>query len=122
MTGALELNSLKKTHNQKFKDLEDASSNISALVSTNNNLKIALMKAMIEKEELIIKKNGLTDNITRLQQHIENMENESDIMLRDDDVDCVRERYSITQQMSLISKIQEARCRLLKYGRPPQLY
>lgn len=81
-----------------------------------------LIRALIEREELLTKRNILADTIGRLQQHIENMDNESDIVLRDDDVECIRERYSIQDQKSLISKIQEARCRLLKYGRPPQLY
>lgn len=116
------MNAIKKSYNQKSKVLEEAKVEIAALTSANKELKNNLMRALIDRDELITKKNCLADNMTRLKNNIELMEGESDIILRDDDIDCIRERYSMAQQLSLVSKIQEARCKLLKYGLPPQLY
>lgn len=120
--GELELNAIKKSYNQKSKALEEVNAEITGLTTANKELKNNLMKALIDRDELVTKKNCLSDNIDRLKHHIETMEGESDIILRDDDIDCIRERYSMTQQLSLVSKLQDARCKLLKYGVPSHLY
>lgn len=108
----MELNEFKKDYNCKQKELTEHEVEISNLKSSNRELKISLMKALIEKEELALKKVSLTSDIFKLKQLVEGKDEESNLMLEGKRVDEICERYSSQEQLSLVKKIHDAQCKL----------
>lgn len=81
----------------------------------NQKIKESLMASLIEKDELFTKKNDLSMQIEQLKQQIDNLDAESKIMLNDDLITHICQRYSTSNQLSLLNKIQEAKRKLLKF-------
>lgn len=74
------------------------------------------MGAMIEKEELDIKKKSLINNIERLERERENLDRECDSVLNNDALNQFFDRHSTANQLSLISRIHDKKCKLIKYS------
>ena len=79
---------------------------------------MTLLEAIIERDELFVKKSAITILVERLTNQLDNMERESDLLLKAGDVDRICESYSISIQKALIDKLQDARRKLIKEGCP----
>lgn len=113
---------MQKENQSKQRELNEIEIEITKVAASNKDLKLALMEAVIERDELNIKKSHLSDNIERLSNQINNMERESDELLRSDPVDHVCNRYSIGAQISILNKIQEAKNKLASGEKPFAYY
>lgn len=71
---------------------------------------------MIEKEELDIKKKSLKDSIEILERQIENLDRECDSVLNSDTLTQFFDRHSTANQLALINRIQDSKCKLIKYS------
>ena len=85
----------------------------------NKELKVSLMKALIERGEFVTKESALQARIESLNQKIQNAEKESDLMMNCDEIEQFCDRFSLSNQMSVLNKIQDAKCQLIKYGINP---
>lgn len=112
----LELSELKRCGSNKQRELSEYEIELDKLKSRNRQLKASLMRAMIEKEELEIKKNSLRDNIERLERQIENLDRECDCVLNNDTLIQFFDRHSTANQLALINRIQDGKCRLIQYS------
>lgn len=84
----------------------------------NRELKLLMMAALVERDELLATRTAIESNIERLNNQLENLERETDDFLRGDEVDHICERFSLSDQISLLNKIQDNRSKLLKNGFP----
>lgn len=112
----MELSELKRCGSNKQRELSEYEIELDKLKSRNRQLKASLMRAMIEKEELEIKKNSLRDNIERLERQIENLDRECDCVLNNDTLIQFFDRHSTANQLALINRIQDGKCRLIQYS------
>lgn len=87
-------------------------------MASNQNLKLSLMETLIEREELVTKKTATTADIEALTEQLEGLEDETNRLLNDDTVNLIVERFSTINQLSLMNKIEDAKCKLVKYGYP----
>lgn len=118
LLGFLELNNIQQVYHARQKELADREIETNKLKASNKQLKVTLLKALIERDELMTKKLDIMTSVERLTNQLENMERESDELLRGDQTDHICERYSIDAQVSLLNKIQDARNKLIKNGFP----
>lgn len=76
------------------------------------------MKGLVERDELLIKRTALKSTNERLMNHNDNLNRETDDLLRGDEVDSICERFALADQVKLLKEIQDARCKLINYGFP----
>ena len=114
----MEIGNAQKTFFSRQRALAQSEVEIAQLKSVNRDAKVALMKALIERDEYLTKKSALRTNNERLTIQNENFHKAIDDLLQGDEVDSICERFSFSEQVSLLKDIQDARCKLLKYGFP----
>lgn len=114
--GVLEMSNAQKEFYAKQRQLTDHQTAIATLRAQNKEMKMALMKALVERDELIIRRSALKAMNERFGNQNENLHREMDDLLRGDEVDGLCERFSLTDQISLLKDIQDARCKLLNFG------
>lgn len=112
----MEIGNAQKTLYTRQKALAQSEVEISQLKSVNKEAKVALMKALIERDEYLIKKTALKVANERLRIYNDNFHREIDHLLQGDELDDICERFSFSEQISLLKDIQDARCKLMKYG------
>lgn len=102
----------------KQKEFSESDIELSKIRAANRDLKETLIETLIQKEELISQKKSLISAIEMLKQQIENLEKETNIMLSDEGLEQVCNRFSTRAQQSLLNKILDAKCKLLELGVP----
>lgn len=89
---------------------------IKHLQAVNKEIKRILMNALIERDEYETKKAALVSANDRLSNLNENLHKEIEDLLRGDEVDSICERFSFSDQNSLLKDIQDTRRKLIQYG------
>jgi hypothetical protein len=117
-TGVLDISNAQKKLSSNQKILSERQMEIQNLRTSNRQIKITLMNALIERDELVTKRTALKAMNERFSNQNENLHREIDDLLRGDEVDNICERFSLKDQLSLLKEIQDARCKLLNYGFP----
>lgn len=74
---------------------------------------MSLVKALIEREELLAMRIALLANVERVKLEIANKEMEVNELTSGKDVDTFCERFSTSNQISIADKIQDAQCKLM---------
>ena len=120
--GIIELNDAKKACCRKHKELVGVEAEIAVCKTKNRDMKIQMIRALVERDELLSRQRAIESNIERLSNQIANMHREMDDLLRGDEVDSICERFAISDQVSLLEKIQDNRSKLLKNGCPLHLF
>lgn len=103
---------------QRQKDFAALEIELSNLKTVNGNLKKTMLGAQIERDELVIKKTSIVSNIERLNNQFENMDRESDDLMNNDEVGHICDRFSLSEQVNLLNKIQDNKIKLVKAGFP----
>lgn len=118
ITAVLEIGNAQKNLYTRQKSLADKDVEINQLKLSNKETKSILMDALIQRDEHLIKKSALNTTNERLFEQNESLHREIDDLLRGDEVDSICERFSYAEQNSILKDIQDARCKLIKYGFP----
>lgn len=96
-------------------ELARLESQVSDLKLQNRKTRESLMMSLITRDQLNTKKIALANEIEQLEQQLDNLDKESISMLNDNSIEQAYERYATSNQLSLIQKLQEARCKLRRY-------
>lgn len=116
--GVVKLDTAQKALYQKQKNLADVDAEIAVLKAKNRDMKVLLMKALVERDELQARRVAIESNIERLNNQQDNMDRETCDLLKGDEADHVCERFALNEQLALINKIQDNRNKLMKNGFP----
>lgn len=77
------------------------------------------MDALILIEEYQIKRDILKSNIDILREQVDALEQETDSIVSSDHYEDMYQRFSLTNQYSIATRIQDSKCKLMKYGFSP---
>lgn len=80
-TGALELNKVKKIHASKEKQLAEERAQVASLKRSNRELKVSMVQAMIERDELEARKEALKEKLVKKQRDIDGLDRQSGYIL-----------------------------------------